>query len=222
MGHARIIPDVRESESRGVAATTQPTTLDWIQSDQIPNTLNRKPAGSSCHHLFEAMHPRLENMSHPLIIRPARPDEAGLVHEFILGLAQYEKLSHEVQATVQDLDDALFGKHPGAEVIFAFWENEPAGFALFFHNFSTFVGRKGLYLEDLFVKPEFRGKGIGNSLLLALVKLAKDRKCGRMDWVALDWNKTAIDFYEGLGAKAGREWVLFRLDEEGIAKLAGQ
>jgi len=157
-----------------------------------------------------------------LNIRPARPDEAGLVHEFILGIAAYEKLSHQVEATVEDVHEALFGEHPGAEVIFAFWDDQPAGFALFFHNFSTFVGRKGLHLEDLFVKPEFRGKGIGKSLLLALVNLAKERNCGRMDWVALDWNKPAIDFYESLGAKAMREWILFRLDEEGIEKLTEQ
>ncbi len=161
-------------------------------------------------------------MNNSLTIRPARPDEAGLVHKFILGIAKYEKLSHDVEATVEDIQEALFGEHPGAEVIFAFLENVPAGFALFFHNFSTFVGRKGLYLEDLFVKPEFRGKGVGKSLLLALVKLAKERKCGRMDWVALGWNKTAIDFYESLGAREMKEWVLFRLDEQGIEKLAEQ
>jgi GNAT superfamily N-acetyltransferase len=160
-------------------------------------------------------------MKTPLSIRPARPDEAGLVHQFILGIAEYEKLSDEVAASVEDIRDALFGDRPSAEVLLAFWENEPAGFALFFHNFSTFVGRKGLYLEDLFVKPEFRGKGIGKSLLLALVNLAKERKCGRMDWVALDWNKPAIDFYEKLGAKALKQWIPFRLEAKGIERLAG-
>jgi GNAT superfamily N-acetyltransferase len=160
-------------------------------------------------------------MNTPHTIRPARPDEAGLVHEFILGIAAYEKLSGEVAATVGDIREALFSERPSAEVRIAFWENEPAGFALFFHNFSTFSGRKGLYLEDLFVKPEFRGNGIGKALLLELVRLAKKRKCRRMDWVALDWNTPAVDFYEGLGATPLKQWILFRLEEDGINRLAG-
>lgn len=155
-----------------------------------------------------------------LKIRFAKPGDAKLVHNFIQGIAEYEKLTHELVATEEDVRDALAGDHPRVEVLLADWEDEPAAFALFFHNFSTFVGRRGLYLEDLYVKPEFRGKGIGKRLLLELVRIAKERKCGRMEWVALDWNKNAIDFYDQLGAKQMKEWILFRLPESEIQKLA--
>jgi len=157
-----------------------------------------------------------------LTIRPAVPGDAPLVHEFIRGIADYEKLTHELDATVEDIRAALAGDQPRVEVLLANWDERPAAFALFFHNFSTFVGRRGLYLEDLYVRPEFRGKGIGKRLLLELVRLAHDRKCGRMEWVALDWNRAAIEFYEQLGARQLKEWVLFRLAGDQIRKLAFQ
>ncbi len=155
-----------------------------------------------------------------LTIRFATPDDAGLVYEFIRGIADFEKLSHELVATEQDVRSALSGEQPRVEVLLADWDSQPAAFALYFHNFSTFVGRRGLYLEDLYVRPEFRGKGIGKRLLLELVKVARDRRCGRMEWVALNWNRTAIEFYEQLGARQMTEWVLFRLAEDGINALA--
>ena len=158
--------------------------------------------------------------THAISIRAARPEDAPLVHNFILAIADYEKLAHEVAATAEDVRAALAGEHPRVEVLLADWDGRPAGFALFFHNFSTFVGRRGLYLEDLFVKPEFRGHGIGKRLLLELVRLAHERKCGRMDWVALDWNQPAIEFYEQLGARQMKEWILFRLSEDRIKMLA--
>lgn len=155
-----------------------------------------------------------------LTIRAARPEDAALVFEFIRGIAEYEKLTHELVATEQDIRAALSGDQPRVEVLLADWAGQPAAFALFFHNFSTFVGRRGLYLEDLYVKPEFRAKGIGKRLLLELVRLARDRKCGRMEWVALDWNQPAIDFYDKLGAKQLNEWIMFRLSENQIQRLA--
>lgn len=155
-----------------------------------------------------------------LTIRAARPEDAALVFEFIRGIAEYEKLTHELVATEQDIRAALSGDQPRVEVLLADWAGQPAAFALFFHNFSTFVGRRGLYLEDLYVKPEFRAKGIGKRLLLELVRLARDRKCGRLEWVALDWNQPAIDFYDKLGAKQLNEWIMFRLSENQIQRLA--
>ena len=146
-------------------------------------------------------------------IRSAREDEAGLVLEFIRKLATYEKMIDEVEADEATIYNSLFVKHD-AEVVFGCEDGVPVGFALFFHNFSTFVGRKGLYLEDLFVIPEKRGKGYGKALLLHLAKLAKERHCGRMEWVCLDWNKPSIEFYKSLGAKAMEEWTIYRLDEK--------
>lgn len=157
-----------------------------------------------------------------LTLRPARPEDAGLVLQFIREIAAYEKLSGEVVATEQDIRTALSGEPARVEVLLADWEGRPAAFALFYHNFSTFTGRRGLYLEDLFVKPEFRGKGIGKRLLLELVELARERKCARMEWVALDWNQPAIDFYEQLGARKMSEWLLFRLSADQIETLANQ
>jgi GNAT superfamily N-acetyltransferase len=155
-----------------------------------------------------------------LVLRTATPADARLVYDFIRGIAAYEKLEHELTATESDLRVALEGNQPRLEVLLAEWNGEPAGFALFFHNFSTFLGRRGLYLEDLYVRPEFRGKGIGKRLLLELVRLAVERKCGRMEWVALDWNRPAIEFYEQLGAAQMNEWRLFRLTEPAMQKLA--
>lgn len=160
-------------------------------------------------------------MSQPsLSFRPAVPDDAPLVHEFILAIAEYEKLSHEVTATVEDIRAALSGETPLVEVLLAYSDGTPAAFALYYHNFSTFTGKRGMYLEDLFVKPEFRGGGMGRRLLQELVRLADERGCARMEWVALDWNKPALDFYEQLGARVMDEWLLFRLGKERIGELA--
>lgn len=155
-----------------------------------------------------------------LTIRSARPEDSALVFEFIRGIADYEKLTHELAATEADIRAALSGELPRIEVLLADWNHQPAAFALFFHNFSTFVGRRGLYLEDLYVRPEYRGKGIGKRLLLELVRIGHGRRCGRMEWVALDWNRPAIEFYEQLGARPMKEWILFRLGEDQLNRLA--
>ena len=151
-------------------------------------------------------------------IRPALESESALVLEFIKKLAVYEKMIDEVEATVDTIHDSLFVKHE-AEVVFGYEDGVPVGFALFFHNFSTFVGRKGLYLEDLFVIPEKRGLGYGKALLLYLARLAKERHCGRMEWVCLDWNQPSIDFYKSLGAKPMEDWTIYRLDEKRLGEM---
>jgi GNAT superfamily N-acetyltransferase len=157
-----------------------------------------------------------------LTLRPASEADAPLVLEFIRGIAEYEKLSHAVTATEADIRESLFGPRPAAECLLAFLDDRPAGFAVFFHNFSTFTGRPGLYLEDLFVRPEFRGAGIGKALLLRLAGIAAERGCPRFEWAVLDWNAPAIAFYEGLGAVPLDEWTLFRLSGEKLAALAGR
>jgi GNAT superfamily N-acetyltransferase len=135
-------------------------------------------------------------------------------------LATYERAPDEVIATEQGLIEVLFGKKPAAEVLLGFESERPVGFALFFHNFSTWLGRPGLYLEDLFVRPEDRGKGYGRGLLIHLAKIARDRGCGRMEWAVLDWNEPAINFYRKLGAKPMHEWTVFRLTPDDIERLA--
>ena len=153
-------------------------------------------------------------------IRPATVADVPVILELIRALATYERAPNEVTATEKGLTEVLFGEKPAAEVLLAF-ENETAvGFAVFFHNFSTWLGRPGLYLEDLFVRPEDRGKGYGRALLIHLAKIAGERGCGRMEWAVLDWNEPAIDFYRKLGAKRMDEWTVFRLTRDGIAKLA--
>ena len=137
----------------------------------------------------------------------------------IKGLADYEKMADEVVATEAGLREALFGPRPDAEVVIAYADSEPAGFALFFHNFSTFVGRRGLYLEDLFVKPSWRGHGVGKGLLMHLARLAVERGCGRFEWSVLDWNEPAIRFYESLGARPMAGWTIFRVTGEALARL---
>jgi len=156
-----------------------------------------------------------------LRIASATGRDLPLILSFIRKLAEYEKLSHMVVATEDLLRDALFGPSPVAEVIIAYWNDQPVGFALFFHNFSTFLGRRGIYLEDLFVDPPYRGKGIGKSLLIHLAKIAKERNCGRFDWAVLDWNKPSIDFYKSLGAAPLDDWTLFRLTGDALDRLAG-
>ena len=153
-------------------------------------------------------------------IRPAIAADVPIILELIRALATYERAPNEVTATEDGLSKVLFGEKPAAEVLLAF-ENETAvGFAVFFHNFSTWLGRPGLYLEDLFVRPEDRGKGYGRALLIHLAKIARDRGCGRMEWAVLDWNEPAIQFYRKLGAKPMDDWTVFRLKRDGIAKLA--
>jgi GNAT superfamily N-acetyltransferase len=153
-------------------------------------------------------------------IRPARIEDVPVILELIRDLATYERAPDEVTATEEQLVDVLFGERPSAEVLLAFEGKSPVGFAVFFYNFSTWLGRPGLYLEDLFVKPEKRGKGYGRALLVDLAKIARDRGCGRMEWAVLDWNEPAIKFYRALGAKPMAEWTVFRLTHDGIGKLA--
>ena len=152
-------------------------------------------------------------------IRPARPEEAGLVLEFIKKLAEYEKCAEEVVADEATIHHSLFVEH-SAEVLFAEEEGVVIGFALFFHNFSTCVGRKGLYLEDLFIVPEKRGKGYGKTLLKHLAQLAVERNCGRMEWICLDWNQSALKVYRSIGAIPMDEWTVQRLDEAALKKFA--
>jgi len=157
-----------------------------------------------------------------LEIRTATIDDVPLVLNFIKALAEYEKLSHEVAASEELLKETLFGKQKVAEVILGYYEGTPVGFAIFFHNFSTFVGKPGIYLEDLFVKPEYRGKGFGKALLKHVAKIAKERDCGRFEWSVLDWNEPSIKFYKSLGAKAMDEWTIFRISGETLNKLASE
>lgn len=156
-----------------------------------------------------------------VIIHFAEEKDIALILSLIKGIAEYEKLIHEVVATEEILRKTLFGKHKYAEVLIAEYKNETAGFALFFHNYSTFLGKPGIYLEDLFVKPELRGKGIGKILLSYLGKIAIERDCGRVEWSVLDWNEPAIKFYKNLGAKPMNEWTVFRVTGNDIEKLAG-
>src|ERR1044071_6554919 len=160
-------------------------------------------------------------MPNEFIIRPARVEDAPVILELIRDLATYERAPDEVTATEEELTDVLFGERPAAEVLLAFEGKSPIGFAVYFYNFSTWLGRPGLYLEDLFVRPEKRGKGFGRALLFELAKIAMERGCGRMEWAVLDWNESAIKFYRTLGAKPMDEWTVFRLTRDGIAKLAG-
>ena len=153
-------------------------------------------------------------------IRPARVEDVPIILQLIRDLAAYERAPNDVTATEEQLVDVLFGERPAAEVLLAFEGQSPVGFAVFFYNFSTWLGRPGLYLEDLFVKPEMRGKGYGRALLVELAKIARERECGRMEWAVLDWNEPAIKFYHALGAKPMDEWTVFRLTRDGIAKVA--
>ena len=155
-----------------------------------------------------------------LKIRPATEADVELLIEFIRALAEYEKLLNEVVATEEIVLESLFGEQPSAETLIGEWEGEPVAFAVYFENFSTFMGRSGLYLEDLFVKPEYRQRGIGKLMLKHLAKIAVDRGCPRFEWVALDWNESAIKFYEGLGAKQLNDWRYFRMSGDSLEQLA--
>jgi len=157
-----------------------------------------------------------------LTIREATRADVPLILTFIRELAEYEKLLHEVEATEADLAETLFGARPYAEVVIAESEGNPAGFALFFHNYSTFAGRPGIYLEDLYIRPEARGKGIGRALLAHLAETALTRSCARLEWAVLDWNRPAIGFYESLGAKAMDEWTVYRLSGETLRRASAR
>ena len=159
-------------------------------------------------------------MSEPFQIRPAKIGDVSLILELIRDLATYERAPNDVLATEEQLRRVLFGEKPSAEVVLGFEGESPVGFAVFFHNFSTWLGRPGLYLEDLFVKPELRGKGYGRALLVHLARIAEERGCGRLEWAVLDWNEPAIQFYRKLGARPMNEWTVFRLTGEEISKLA--
>ena len=153
-------------------------------------------------------------------IEPATERDVPLILGLIKGLAEYEKLSHEVRATEDALRASLFGERRDAEVVIARAGSEPVGFALFFHNYSTFLGQRGLYLEDLFVVPAWRGRGAGRALLTHLARLAIERHCGRLEWAVLDWNAPAIRFYESLGARPMAEWTVNRLTGDALSTLA--
>ncbi|MBE9517798.1 MAG: GNAT family N-acetyltransferase [Bacteroidetes bacterium] len=157
-----------------------------------------------------------------LSIRKAEKSDIPLVLDFINKLAEYERLSHEVVATEGDLERYLFGTEKVAEVLIGYEGELPVGFALFFHNFSTFLGKPGIYLEDLFVLEEHRGMGYGTKLLARLAALALERNCGRLEWAVLDWNESSIDFYKSLGARMMDEWIVNRLTGENLVKLANR
>jgi GNAT superfamily N-acetyltransferase len=152
-------------------------------------------------------------------IRPAAPPDVPVIADLIRQLARYEKLEQEVAMTEELLAAGLFGPRPYAEAVIAEESGQPIGFALFFHNFSTFLARPGIYLEDLFVVPERRGHGIGRALLMHLAKLAVERGCGRLEWAVLNWNQDAIGFYESLGARPNSEWTVYRLTGEALLRL---
>jgi GNAT superfamily N-acetyltransferase len=153
--------------------------------------------------------------------RYATPEDVGLILQFIRALADYEHMSDDVVATEELLREWIFEKQK-AEVIFALDEGKEVGFALFFHNFSTFLGRAGIYLEDLFVLPEYRGKGHGKGLIRELARITVERGCGRLEWVCLDWNQPSIDFYRSLGAQPQEEWTIYRLTGDRLHALAAE
>jgi GNAT superfamily N-acetyltransferase len=156
----------------------------------------------------------------PLSIRPGRPGDAATILELIRGLAEYERLAHEVEATLGRVRAHGFGRRRYFETLICRRGGRPVGFALYFFTYSTFLARPTLYLEDLFVKPEERGRGAGKAILAALARIAVRRGCGRLEWAVLDWNKPAIGFYERLGAKLRREWILTRLTGAPLSRLA--
>jgi GNAT superfamily N-acetyltransferase len=153
-------------------------------------------------------------------IDPASERDVRLILSFIRKLAEYEKLSHMVVATEESIREHVFGENPVAEVLLAYWDEEPVGFALYFRNFSTFLGRAGIYLEDLFVEPEHRGNGIGKALLTRLAKIAVERKYGRLEWAVLDWNTPSIEFYRSLGAVSKDEWTTYQVTGDALSRLA--
>ena len=155
-----------------------------------------------------------------LSIRHANEADVPAILSLIQGIAEYEKLSHEVTATESQVRESLFGARPYAECLLGCVNSEPVGFAVFFHNFSTFLAKPGLYLEDLFVRPEHRGCGLGKALIKAVAKIAVERGCGRYEWTVLDWNQPAIDFYQSLGAEMKSDWRIMRVTGEALEKMA--
>jgi GNAT superfamily N-acetyltransferase len=155
-----------------------------------------------------------------LKIRRAKKEDVPLILGFIKELAEYERLPHEVVANEAILRETLFGERPYAEVMIAYYDGQPVGYALFFHSFSTFLGRPGIYLEDVYVRPPMRGKGIGKALLVYLAQLAKERKCGRLEWAVLNWNEPSIAFYKKLGAMPMSEWTVYRLSGTALDRVA--
>ena len=155
-----------------------------------------------------------------LTIREAEESDNDQIHQLIMDLAEFEKIKDTVEADKDSTHAALFGNDPSAEAIVAEVDMKIVGTAIFFHNYSTFIGKRGLYLEDIYVRPEHRGNGIGRSLLSRLARIAEQRDCGRMEWTVLDWNSKAIDFYDELGGKILDEWKIVRLDAEGIKKVS--
>jgi len=155
-------------------------------------------------------------------IEPATESDISLILSFIKGLAQYEGLAHEVVATEDNLRESLFGPQASTEAVIAYSATEPVGFAVFFQNYSTFLGRSGLYLEDLFVLPEWRGRGLGRALLGYVARIAVTRRCGRLEWSVLDRNEPAIRFYRALGASPMDEWTIYRLTGEALERLSGE
>ena len=155
-----------------------------------------------------------------LQIRKATEADVPVIVWFIRQLAEYERLLQEAVMTEETLRESLFGSRPSAEVLLGYYQDKPVAFAVFFHNFSTFLGRRGLYLEDLFVIPEMRGKGFGRALLVHLAQIARERNCGRFEWAVLDWNEPAIEFYKRLGAVPMSEWTIFRVTGKALDRLA--
>jgi GNAT superfamily N-acetyltransferase len=153
-------------------------------------------------------------------IRKATEADTPLIVWFIRQLAEYERLLEQTTMTEEILRESLFGPRSSAEVLLGYYEDRPVAFAVFFHNFSTFVGKRGLYLEDLFVIPEMRGKGFGRALLVHLAKIARERNCGRFEWAVLDWNEPAIEFYKRLGAVAMSDWTIFRMTGDALDRLS--
>lgn len=154
------------------------------------------------------------------IIRPATAEDAARLLAFIRGIAEYERLTHQVTATEEGLQASLFGETPAAEALLAYADGEPAGFAVYYHSYSTFLGRRGMHLEDLYVSPEYRRRGLGALLLRRVAAIAVERGCGRFEWMALDWNTDAHRFYEELGAEMLPEWRLFRIHGDALQRLA--
>ena len=165
----------------------------------------------------------MNSISTKLEIVPATRADIPLIRQFILELAEYERaLPGEAPVTEKDLAETLFGDRPAAEVIIAYLDNQPVGFALFFHNYSTWLGKRGIYLEDLFVRPPARKHGVGFSLLRELARIAVERDCGRVEWAVLNWNELAINFYKQIGAKPQDEWTTFRLTGDSLSRLAAE
>lgn len=156
---------------------------------------------------------------HKFSIKKALKEDSSLILEFIKELAEYEKMADLVVATVENIEHTIFGNNPKAEVLIIYEEDKPAGFALFFHNYSTFLCKYGIYIEDIYIREEYRGKGYGKALLKHICELAAQRDCGRVEWWCLDWNKSSIDFYLNLGAEPMSDWTVYRLNRKSIDKI---